>query len=196
MITSEITQEQVVNILLPQNDEEKLLLKQPLIQEGLLWGEPRYGHPEGKVLFHVAEIFENIRTIVPDLNEDDHRKLRLIALVHDIFKFKEDKSVPRDWTKAHGILARQFMEGFTTDENLLNIIELHDEAYYCWKLKVQQQDLIGSAQRLAWLMGRISPALQLYYMFFKCDTWTGDKTHAPVKWFEEITVGINKIGFE
>ena len=32
--------------------------------------------------------------------------------------------------------------------------------------------------------------LQLYYLFFKCDTQTGDKTQAPLKWFEREVPGI------
>jgi hypothetical protein len=32
---------------------------------------------------------------------------------------------------------------------------------------------------------------QMYYLFFKCDTQTGDKTQAPLKWFEQNVSGID-----
>jgi hypothetical protein len=33
---------------------------------------------------------------------------------------------------------------------------------------------------------RAGANLRLYYLFFKCDTQTGDKTQAPLRWFEEL----------
>ena len=34
-------------LLQPESDLEKLLLTLPEFQQGLRWGEPRFGHPEG-----------------------------------------------------------------------------------------------------------------------------------------------------
>jgi len=62
------------------------------------------------------------------------RQLRIITFVHDTFKNIEDKGTPRDWSKHHGVYARKFLAKFIEDEVLLNITELHDEAYYCWRL--------------------------------------------------------------
>ena len=35
--------------------------------------------------------------------------------------------------------------------------------------------------------------MQLYYLFFKCDTSTGDKNPAPMKWFEKTMKGIDVV---
>lgn len=77
------------------------------------------------------------------------------------------------------------MENYTNDAQLLDIIELHDEAYYAWRHEVIDHDKAKADARLAQLFARVRPTLQLYYVFFKCDTLTGDKTLAPVCWFEQ-----------
>jgi hypothetical protein len=190
-----ITDEDIVEMLKPETDLEHLLIQQPALKAGLLWGEPRYGHPEGRVLFHIREIFDNIDSILPTLGMKDRQNLRLITLFHDSFKYQEDKSDPRDWSQHHSKLARRFAENIITDEGILEIIELHDDAYYCWRVSALHHDETKSDKRFQELLERIKPFLQLYYLFFKCDTATGDKTQAPVKWFERKVEGIEIISF-
>ena len=176
---------------MPENDLERLLLCQPAVLEGLEWGEPRYGHPEGKVYLHIREVLDNIDRL--RINADERRQLRLIALVHDTFKFIEDRSNPRDWSKHHSMLARKFMEGFCNEAAVLDVIELHDEAFHAWRhvYLLQKQD-IGN-ERLQNLLWRISYCKRLFYLFFVCDTATGDKTQAPVRWFERTVEGIEAV---
>jgi hypothetical protein len=180
-----ITERDIIDILQPETDIELTLVSHPEVIQGLLWGEPRYGHPEGKVLFHIPEIFDNIDRITPPLSIAVREKLRLITLLHDTFKYVEDKNSPRDWSRHHSILARLFSENYIDDGIVLDIIELHDEAYYCWRLEVLEDEPEQASARLNMLLDRIGDFLQIYYFFFKCDTATGDKTQAPVKWFEK-----------
>ena len=79
-------------------------------------------------------------------------------------------------------------------DEILEILELHDEAYYCWRAVCLNFRVEEGEKRWKWLMERIAPFLQLYYLFFKCDTRTGDKTQAPVKWVEQRLKG--KAGFQ
>ena len=185
MIQSQETGENSVEDLLkPETSLEKGILMAPEILKGLDWGTPRFGHPEGKVLFHVKEVLDNIDKL--DIDTSKRQKLRLIAIVHDTFKNLEDKSKERDWSKHHSILARQFMEKFIDDKTILDIIELHDEAYYSWRMiKLYNQEIAGR-KRLHNLLARLGDNLQLYFLFFKCDTQTGDKIQAPLKWFEQV----------
>ena len=104
-------------LLRPETDLERLLLSMPEFQEGLFWGEPRFGHPEGNVVFHVREVLDNIERL-PKRFLEHRESLRVIAFVHDTFKFREDKSQPRDWTRHHGILARQFLEPIFTNKTI------------------------------------------------------------------------------
>jgi hypothetical protein len=43
---------------------------------------------------------------------------------------------------------------------------------------------------------KMENSLQLFYLFFKCDTLTGDKTLAPLTWFEEHVTGIELVSLE
>jgi hypothetical protein len=190
-----LTDKEILDMLKPETDSERFLALHPEVRKGLGWGEPRYGHPEGMVLYHVPDIFENIDLIMPPLSKKEREQLRLVALLHDVFKYLEHKGSPRDWSRHHSMLARQFAEAFISDQTVLDIIELHDEAYYCWRLEALIHQPEKSQVRFARLLERIGYCLQLYYVFFKCDTRTGDKTQAPVKWFEKKGLPIQKITF-
>lgn len=168
-------------LLQPETALERHLLSMAEFRYGLLWGEPRFGHPEGKVAFHVREVLDNI-DLIPNLLTLQREQLRLITFAHDTLKFTEDRSRPRDWQKHHGVLARRFMEAHTSDQTVLDVIETHDDAYYVWLAEKHGHGPEGKT--LDTLLSRLDYCLQLYYLFFKCDTQTGDKTQAPLTWFE------------
>jgi hypothetical protein len=177
--------------LRPETEQEVLLFQEPAFCKGLLWGEPRFGHPEGKVGYHVREVLDNIERI-PNLETALRTQLRMIALVHDTFKYQEDRSTPRDWNKHHGMLGRRFLEQFVSDHIVLDIIETHDDAYYAW-LYEKRQDAALQHKHLDHLIVRMGYCLQAYYLFFKCDTQTGDKIQASVKWFEQRVTQIQLV---
>ena len=70
----------------PETDLERAVSADPVLQEGLAWGRPRRGHPEGAVGEHVADLLETIER----WGETGKRReeLRFLALVHDSLKFK------------------------------------------------------------------------------------------------------------
>ena len=68
----------LVNLLRPENDLERALLAVPEFQIGLDWGEPRFGHPEGKVAYHIREVLDNVDQI-KNLTPNERRRLRLIT---------------------------------------------------------------------------------------------------------------------
>lgn len=174
-------------LLQPETPLERLLLSTAAFRHGLLWGEPRFGHPEGKVALHVREVLDNI-DLIAGLVPAQREQLRLIAFTHDTFKYAEDRSRPRDWQKHHGLLARRYIETHTNDAAVLDVIETHDDAYYVWL--AQRHGSNPEGKTLGALLERTQHCLQLYYLFFKCDTQTGDKTQAPLKWFERTVEGI------
>lgn len=178
------------NLLRPETPLERHLLTTAEFRHGLLWGEPRFGHPEGKVVLHVREVLDNI-DLIPNLPARQREQLRLVAIAHDTFKYAEDRSRPRDWQKHHGILARRYMESHTGDRAVLDIIETHDDAYYAWLAERHGHGPEGKT--LDALLARMGYCLQLYYLFFKCDTQTGDKTQAPLTWFERAAEGIELV---
>jgi len=186
-------EEQIVAILQPETDLERQFLSDAAFREGLFYGKPRYGHPEGQILYHIPEVLANVDKL--DISKEDRRKLRIITFVHDTFKYLEDKSTPRDWTKHHSVYARRYLEKYIEDPILLTITEMHDEAYYCWRLYALYKKPEQSKERLQMLLEAVGEGLQLYYLFFKCDTQTGDKVQKPVRWFEKTVQGIEVVNF-
>lgn len=176
-------------VLRPETDLEWQFLQDAEFRKGLGWGVPRFGHPEGEVYKHIREVLDNIDRL--DIGETEREKLRLITFVHDSFKHLEDKSYPRDWSRHHGVYARRFLEKHSDDLLMLDIVELHDEAYYAWRFKHLYHQRSKGDERLQNLLDRIGASgLQLYYLFYKVDTQTGDKNQAPLKWFEMVVKGI------
>ncbi len=171
-------------VLRPETALESFLIEQPEMIEGLQWGMPRFGHPEGAVWRHVVEVLANIDRL-PDLSVADRRDLRLVALVHDSFKYVENKREPRDWTQHHGILARKFISRYCAVWRVVQLTEWHDEAYYCWRLDALHQRPNRSRQRLDNLFALFGDELPFYYRFFVCDTRTGDKNPAPMRWVDQ-----------
>ncbi len=183
----------IQEIIKPETTLEKTIIQQKEWLTGAFWGEPRHGHPEGKVIFHIREVLDNVEKI--SKNPLVRQKLRLISILHDNFKHLEESERPRlDWSKHHAVFARNFATNFIDEENLLNIIELHDEAYYSWHSNKVHQNKERKEVRLNNLINKLGREnLQLFYLFFKCDTFTGDKTILPVKWFEETVKEIEII---
>lgn len=188
-----VSEQELTRLLQPETELETGFLQDAEFRRGLVWGVPRYGHPEGTIWRHIIEVNENIDSL--PIDAETRRKLRLICWTHDTFKHVEDKSTPRDWSKHHGVYARNFLARYCDDQLLLNVIEFHDEAYYIWRLKHLYHDLTEADNRLKALREIIGPYWQLYYLFFKCDTSTGDKTPAPLIWFEEKMEDIEVVEF-
>ena len=115
-----------------ETDLERTIAADPAWQQGVIWGKPRYGHLEGAVQFHIADVLANIDRQQP--LPDDRTKLRLIALVHDTFKYRVNELKPKMGNNHHAHIARLFAEKYIHDPVILDLIELHDEAYNSWRL--------------------------------------------------------------
>lgn len=187
--------EMVYDIIKPETALEKLIIEHEDWLEGAFWGEPRPGHPEGKVIFHIREVLDNVDKISNDplLREE----LRLVSIIHDNFKHLEETLRPRqDWTRHHAVYAMKFAKNIIDRPHVLNVIELHDEAYYAWHLNRKHPETNRAFHRLNMLFERLGDYRQLYYLFFKCDTYTGDKTRIPVQWFENTVSDIEITGLK
>ena len=166
-----------------ETDLEKRIAADPAWQQGVIWGKPRYGHQEGPVKFHIADVLRNIDQQCP--SPDERRVLRLIALVHDTFKYRVDESRPKMGTNHHGFIARKFAERYIDDPTILNIIELHDEAYNSWRLGAYKGKWHHAEERVDNLLRKLGPSLPLYVRFFHADSHTESKNQTPVQWFDQ-----------
>jgi len=162
----------------PENELERQLSADPALLEGLAWGKPRAGHPEGTVGEHVAEL---LRTL-DSWGEPEPRRseLRFMALVHDSLKYKVQNWRPRSGDNHHAARARRFAEGYTGDERLLAAIQLHDRPFQIWKRyrrtgKDQSQPLDEMLEQI--------PDPELFLRFVELDVSTGGKDPEPVRWF-------------
>jgi HD domain len=167
-----------------ETDLEKLIAADPAWLEGIAWGKPRTGHMEGPVKYHIADVLANIDRQCP--TEQDRRTLRLIALIHDTLKYRVDETRPKIGTNHHAHIARKFAERYISDLVLLDLIELHDEAYNSWRLGAHRNRWHHAEERLNNLLLRLGPALPLYVRFFHADSETESKDPAPIAWFEQF----------
>ncbi len=176
----------LTEILKPENELEKRIVADAEFQEGAMLGEPRPGHPEGKIVFHIAEVLQNVDKYSVDFPSHIRAGLRFIAFIHDTFKHKVDPKKNAQGENHHAMIARRFAEKFTGDEGILDIIELHDEAYNAWCNGSRDNKWEKAEKRFERLVERLGSAnLMPYAIFYKCDNETGDKDQANYNWFEE-----------
>jgi HD domain len=168
----------------PETDLEQRICLDPEWKQGALWGEPRPGHSEGQVIYHIAEVLANVDRLAS--SEEERRDLRLIALIHDTFKYRVDPTKPRVGENHHAKIARRFAERYLEDVALLEIIELHDEAFNSWRLGALKGRWSEAEARAGRLMARLGGSLWLYVRFFRADTQTASKEPDSLLWFEQL----------
>lgn len=174
-------------LIQPSTKLETIILSQPDLIRGLEWAWPTYGHPEASVALHVRDVLLNIDQLV--LSPDDKIRLRLAAITHDSFKYKEFKLQKNN---KHGKLARNFLAQYSDDQVLLDLLEWHDEAYHAWVLAFNHHNMVLAQKKITHLLEAFGKNIKLYQQFFICDSATGDKKKAPVHWFAEV---LKKEGF-
>jgi hypothetical protein len=168
----------------PETDLERAIVTSPDWIEGASWGQPRPGHPEGGVAAHIRDVLANVDAVAVDAA--DRAQLRVIALVHDTFKNKVDRSQPRTGENHHGTIARRFAERYLTDGAVLDVIELHDEAFNAWGKGERSGKWDAAEERASRLIERLGSNLPLYLRFYRADNETGSKDQTPLVWFESL----------
>ena len=167
----------------PETNLEREIVSDIDFIEGAMWGKPRNGHPEGEVIYHIGEVLDNVNKMS---NMHNRAELRLIAIIHDTFKNKVDQTKSKTGENHHAMIARRFAEKYISDQHILDIIELHDEAYNSWCKGARDGKWDKAEARAISLIKRIDSYMPLYLTFFECDSFTGDKATDSVKWFIEI----------
>lgn len=157
------------------------IIADPRYQKNIEYGEPRSGHPEGKVKFHIAELEENLEKLGSrGISEERYWKLKFLIHVHDTFKADAVPDSAILNPNSHASLAREFASEFTDDEDLLNMIQFHDVNFSLWK----QFAVTGSydSQRLQGLLDTIRD-WDLFLMFLIIDGSTPGKEKSKLIWF-------------
>jgi len=171
-------------------DVVEKIIADPRYQKNIEYGEPRSGHPEGKVKFHIAELEENLERLTsrasPGISEEQYWKLKFLIHVHDTFKAESIPDSPILSPNSHSSLAKKFASEFTDDEDLLNMIQFHDLNFALWKQFVATgaYDL----QRFDTLLESIQD-WDLFLMFVIIDGSTPGKERSKLIWFiNEVTM--------
>ena len=172
------------HIIQPENGIELAIINDPEFITGALYGKPRSGHPEGQVIYHIKEVLANVDKYS---TEENRKKLRLIAIIHDTFKHQVNDSFPKHGDNHHGYYAKLFASKYIKDNEALNIIQLHDEAYACWIKGFRGKKWGAGEERLKKLVKELGNSLELYSTFYRCDNETGNKTEDCYNWFLEKT---------
>lgn len=178
--------------LQPENEVERRMLEDPRWQDRAAWGSVRPGHPEGTVRAHIEEVLANID--LKDHEPGARSRLRFIALVHDTFKGEVDPERPRSGDNHHALIARRYAERYTDDPDLLDVIELHDEAYNAWASGQRAQDWAKARARGERLLTRLGARLSLYLDFYRADNAAGDKSPEPLDWFNKLALDHQRQG--
>jgi hypothetical protein len=155
------------------------VLEDPVLQEGLAWGKPRRGHPEGTVGAHVADLLETIERWAETGKRRE--ELRFLALVHDSLKYKVRDWLPHTGENHHAARARRFAEAYTDDERLLATIEQHDRPYSLWR-KARRKGRTDD-HAITEMIERI-PDVDLFLRFVELDGSTEGKNHEPIRWLK------------
>lgn len=175
----------IILIIKPETELECKILEDTEFIQGVQYGKPRPGHPEGEVIKHIKEVLANVDKYCNEVNRKD---LRLIALLHDTFKYMVDDSKPKHGDNHHGHYAKIFASQYIKNNDLLSIIELHDEAYNAWASGDRRGDWNKAVKRANQLIQGllIEGTIDLYVDFYRCDNETGDKTQECFKWFTNL----------
>ena len=168
-----------------EDEVEERIAADPQWREGVEWGKARRGHPEGAVKHHIADVLSNVDAVATSPAE--RGRLRLAALVHDTFKYRAPEGSARVGSPDHhGSHAARFLERFVDDDELIEVVRWHDDAFAAWVGLVKRGDGRRAENRARALVERLGPALPLFVRFFRADNGTGDKSPKSVEWFEQI----------
>jgi hypothetical protein len=168
-----------------ETELERAIAEEPEWRTGVEWGKARLGHPEGAVKHHIADVLANVEREA--VSPEDRRRLRLAALVHDSFKYRAPEGSARVGSAGHhGTLAAEFLKSFVDDDELVEVVRWHDEAFAAWLGFVKRGDRRRAEQRARELVKRLGPALPLFQRFFRADNATEGKSPDSVEWFESV----------
>jgi hypothetical protein len=167
----------------PETELERRVTAEPELLEGLAWGQPRAGHPEGAVGVHVSHLLEALDQ--SGASGEQRELLRFMALVHDSFKYEVRERLPRVGENHHAMRARRFAERFTDDERVLSAIQFHDRPYALWRKMRRRGKLDERGFRR--MIRRIEDP-ELFLRFIELDGSTEGKRSEPIEWFrDELT---------
>lgn len=162
----------------------------PRYVEGLAYGKPRQGHEEGSVENHISELEKTLEMIKGFLVDDEYWKLKVLIHVHDSFKLEGKRRTNNHQVSlvdpnSHASLAAGFLREFLNDDDLIDIVQYHDEGHAIWK-KMQATGRIDEKRLKERVFQKIKN-MDLYLIFTVVDGFTESKMkdRSP-RWFVDL----------
>lgn len=169
----------------------------------LNFGQPREGHAEGTIQAHIDEVSSNLMEVVkflcsknraePGISRSNLEVLKVLILSHDLFKSEAQPGVGINDPRSHASLAREFVAKYTSDKDILEMIQRHDEPYAIYK-KFKETGKMPT-ERLQKLVNSIGD-WDTFLIFQTIDNVTPSKLSKAdaehVCWFVEVSSEFKK----
>ena len=152
----------------------------PRYVKNIEYGEPRPGHPEGKVKYHITELEANLEKLALRLTQEQYWKLKFLIHVHDSFKAEAVPNARIESPHSHASLAKKFASEFTDDSDLLAMIQYHDLGFALWKQFAANG--VYDLGRFQTLFATIID-WELFLLFLIIDGCTQGKHPETLRWF-------------
>ena len=166
-------------------DVYQKIVGDPRYAEGMKFGVPRQGHSEGSVGNHLVDLEKNLATMANGalLNPGDYYKLVVLIHSHDTMKYAAKHHAAITDPQSHASLARKFLSEFTDDEDLLNIVQAHDENLALW-LQFKAKGTYSEERFRERVIDKIND-IELLLLFQLLDGFTPGKTdyRQMLRWF-------------
>lgn len=159
-----------------------LVVNHPCYQRNVEYGKPRPGHAEGTVRAHILELEQNLE----ELNRrgivtfDHYWCLKLLIHTHDSFKAESKRNAAIEDPHSHASLARAFLADFTSDSDMLLILQYHDLGFAVYRKLIDSGMLAET--RLSKGLQAIAD-LDLLVLFAITDGCTESKGREMIRWF-------------
>lgn len=168
------------------------IVSHPKYARGITYGKPRRGHAEGTVANHLKDLDANLDRIRGTIDDNWFWKLKILIHVHDTFKKWATHDCPIDDHNSHASLARDFLSKFIEDDDLLKMVQWHDENYALWK-QMKKTGHYNEARLKSRVLSIVE--LELFLTFTVIDGYTPSKmalgteeTPEKLRWFiEEVS---------
>ncbi|MFQ5931351.1 MAG: hypothetical protein ACE5MM_02980, partial [Nitrospiraceae bacterium] len=105
---------------------------------------------------------------------------------HDTFKGEAAQGVPIIHSQSHASLARDFLSSFCSDNDLLAMVQYHDEPFALW-VQFQRKGRY-SEDRFTSLLQAITN-WHVFLAFTVIDGCTDGKSREPLRWFLKEIAG-------
>jgi hypothetical protein len=153
------------------------IVKSPFYAEGIKYGKPRRGHAEGTVAAHIDELNHNLEIL--DIGNAHYWKLKVLIAVHDTFKGVAKRDAAIMDPQSHASLAKDFLEEFTSDFDMLQITQYHDLGYAVYLNYMKNGEINEKRMRSA-----LDPItdIDLFLWFAIIDACTASKGREMITW--------------